>query len=383
MEFESTQISMEIGEDNDMGIDLLVNNRKYSTSPPPPDVDEEFKAKPREQWMVNNDDDALSSVSSVRSTRKKSSPTKPEKVPDVVDGEDPITKGDEYWTRRPKSESEANSLKREILYEFERMRTKGVRLPRLCSMDTPLEEMQVEYMRLKKDREMDAGVMFQRQMLITCVSGIEFLSSNVSPFDCKLDGWSHHVSDRIDSYDDVLEELYRKYKGASRMAPEIKLLMALGGSAVMFSMQNRMAQMAENIMRGQPPQQSNGPQNGQQNAMPGIFSALGGMFSGLFGQQQPPSQQFPSQQFPSQQFPSQQFGQQYEAAIPMRGPTLNVDNVLKNLQQSAFERNKQNDIQRVEIISTISDSDIPDDASIMSGAFPTKSKSKRRTLDLS
>lgn len=282
---------------------------------------------------------------------------------------------DEYWMRKPRDEVDALNLKRELLYEFERMRVKGYKLPRAYTMDMPLEEVQSEYMRIKRDRDLDSGVMFQRQLLMTCVSGIEFLSS-VTPFDARLDGWSHHVSDSIDSYDDVLEELYMKYRGSAKMAPELRLLMALGGSAVMFSMQNRMASMAESFMRGQGQgQASSARPGGGSGGLGGMLGGLGSMLGGLFGGGAQPQQHHNAE--PAYGSP---------AAAPMQGPSLNVESVLKNLQQNAFDRAAgAADNQRVEIISTISDlSDIPDDISVASGAQPVlKPGAKgRRTLNL-
>lgn len=322
--------------------------------------------KARTGWMsLDADDEKSSTVSSVRSQRNTSAGQDAKMAPQKDDGD--------RLARRPKNEVDAMALKRELLYEFDRLRTKGIRLPRVYSLDTPLEEMQGDFLRLKRNRELDAGVMFQRQALMMCVSGIEFMSSTFSPFDCKLEGWSHHVSDSIDSYDDVLEELYLKYRGSAKMAPELRLLMALGGSAIMFSMQNRIASMAESMMRGDdgPPAQPKRTGGGAGGGG-GILGMIGNLFGGGIGQafgqpsNQPTSNQ-PRQNLgtPTQQQQNQQPA--YQAAAPLRGPSLNVDGVLKSLQQNAFDKQR---VDRVEIISTVSESDVPDDASILSGAFP-------------
>jgi hypothetical protein len=334
-------------------------------------------------WMSS----AESDVSSVKS--KRSAKVKANNRDDDKDAEDRLA-------RRPRNELDAQDLKREILYEMDRLRAKGIRLPRMYSLDTSLEELQGDYLRIKRNREMDAGVMFQRQALMTCVSGIEFLSTHFSPFDVRLEGWSHHVSDSLDSYDDILEELYVKYRGKAKFAPELRLLMALGGSAVMFSMQNRLASLAEGMLSGQGGQSAAGPR-GQRSSSgsgpgSGIMGAIGSLLGNLFsGQQQSgPSgpQQNPGYQNHQQYQQQPQHEQQQQAPRPMRGPTLNVDSILRNIQQNAFDGS-----QRVEIVSTISESDVPDDASILSGAFPsivTKNpaaasagnKSKKSTLNL-
>ena len=70
------------------------------------------------------------------------------------------------------------------------------------------------------------------------VSGIEFLNSKFDPFDAKLDGWSETIHENIHDYDDVFEELHEKYKSKGKIAPELKLMMMVGGSATMYHMTN-------------------------------------------------------------------------------------------------------------------------------------------------
>lgn len=135
---------------------------------------------------------------------------------------------------------EIRAKKERILYDMEKLRRKGVRFPRSFTMASDLNEMESEYNRIKKDLETEKGVRFQRQMLMTCVNGIEFLNNKFDPFDVKLDGWSESVHENISDYDDVFEELYEKYSGTGKMAPEIRLLFMLGGSALLFHMTKSM-----------------------------------------------------------------------------------------------------------------------------------------------
>ena len=58
---------------------------------------------------------------------------------------------------------------------------------------------------------------------------------NLIPFDINLDGWGESVSENLDDYDEVFGELHEKYGGKTKMAPEIKLLFMMGGSAAMFT----------------------------------------------------------------------------------------------------------------------------------------------------
>ena len=81
------------------------------------------------------------------------------------------------------------------------------------SMTSNLEDMRTEYYKLKKQRETENSVKFQRKILMAVVTGAEFLNNKFSPFDIKLDGWSESVNDNINDFDEVFEELAEKYTG--------------------------------------------------------------------------------------------------------------------------------------------------------------------------
>jgi hypothetical protein len=113
--------------------------------------------------------------------------------------------------------------KKEILYQMDRLETKGYRLPRKFSMQSDLEEMRVEYHRILREKEVDASIRFQRKMLMAFSTGLEFLNTRFDPFDLKLDGWSEQISEDLTDYDDIFEELHDKYKSSGRkMAPELR-----------------------------------------------------------------------------------------------------------------------------------------------------------------
>jgi hypothetical protein len=76
------------------------------------------------------------------------------------------------------------------------------------------------------------------------VTGLEFLNDKFDPFDLELNGWSQNTMENIDDYDGVFEELYNKYKTKVQVAPEVKLIMMVGGSAMMFHLTNSMFKAA-------------------------------------------------------------------------------------------------------------------------------------------
>ena len=131
--------------------------------------------------------------------------------------------------------------KRELLYQMERLESKGFKLPFKFNMQSDLDDMRTEYNRIVREKEIDASVRFQRKMLMAFITGTEYLNTRYDPFAIKLDGWSEQVHDTINDYDDIFEELHNKYKSSGKkMAPELRLFISLSGSAFMFHLTNRM-----------------------------------------------------------------------------------------------------------------------------------------------
>ena len=141
---------------------------------------------------------------------------------------------------RPKTFEEVQREKQVLLFKFERLRKRGVPLTKQFSMASDLHEMKSEFQLLKKQRDQENSVKFQRKMLVTFCSGVEFLNGKFDPVNAKLDGWSESIHENITDYDEVFEELHEKYSGSGEMAPEARLIMMLGGSAFMYHLTNTM-----------------------------------------------------------------------------------------------------------------------------------------------
>lgn len=140
----------------------------------------------------------------------------------------------------PKSATEIMREKNELLAKLTAMERRGVNLSRTFDAGSDIEEIRAEYGRIKAAREIENSIKFQRKMLMASVTAIEFLNSRFDPFDVELEGWSESVHESVEDYDEVFEELYEKYKGRAQIAPEIKLMMMLGGSAFMFHLTKTM-----------------------------------------------------------------------------------------------------------------------------------------------
>ena len=142
------------------------------------------------------------------------------------------------------------------LRKLEHLETKGIRLTKKYNMDSSLLEMKGEYETHLSEKEKANSIKFQGKMLMAAITGLEFLNNRFDPFDLKLDGWGEQLNENIDEYDEVFGELHEKYKSKASLAPELKLLFQLGGSAVMLHMTNTMFKSSmpgmDDIMRQNP-----------------------------------------------------------------------------------------------------------------------------------
>ena len=131
-------------------------------------------------------------------------------------------------------------VKFKLLCDLERLEQRGFKISKTFSMESDYNEMKREYDRITRKLEIDKSVRFQKKMLIAFVTAIEFLNGKFDPLDIKLDGWSESVHENSNDYDDIFEELHDKYKDKANMAPELKLLLMLGGSGFMFHLTQTM-----------------------------------------------------------------------------------------------------------------------------------------------
>jgi hypothetical protein len=198
------------------------------------------------------------------------------------------------------------------LRKLEDLEQKGITLTKKYSMESSLAEMKGEYETHLEERERRNSVKFQGKMLMSVITGIEYLNNKFDPFDLKLDGWSEQVNENIDDYDEIFSELHDKYKSKAKMAPELKLLFQLGGSAIMLHMTNTMFKSAmpgmDDIMRQNPElmqQFTAAAVNSMSQNRPGFGNFMGdlmgpgpqGLGQGPQGQSQVP-QTAPSRQAP-------------------------------------------------------------------------------------
>ena len=251
---------------SNLGLDLLVNSKKMM-----PVVED--KENHEEIDLIDDNNDKKHESSEKDSSEKQDS--------SEDDEEDNSNNNSTTYFPNKKHESETYQpknpeptlediieKKKQMLYEFERLKKRGIPISKNFTLASNLDEMNFEYERVKKMRETENSVMFSRKMLMAFVTAVEFLNNRFDPFELKLDGWSEQVHEGINEYDDIFEELHEKYKSTGKVSPEIKLMLTLGGSAFMFHLTN-------NIFKSSMPQFEN---MAQQN--PGMINEMMNKSSG-------------------------------------------------------------------------------------------------------
>jgi hypothetical protein len=191
------------------------------------------------------------------------------------------------------SKDEALREKFKYLRKLESLEKKGVELSKKYNMESSLQEMIGEYETIMEEKSKQNSVKFQGNMLMAVINGMEFLNGKFDPFDIKLDGWSEQIQENITDYDDIFGELHEKYKSKASMAPELKLLFQLGGSAMMVHMTNTMFKSAmpgmDDILR-QNPDLMRSFQTAAVNSMAGSNPGFSGFMGGIMNPESRPNQ---------------------------------------------------------------------------------------------
>ena len=237
--------------DTDYYLNLMANPNK--TVPEKQEVSSESD-------LVNSDSSASKKTSSVKSSssnssRSSSKSKKSNSSPSKSEQINNLPNSNEYSVPKSVSNSVPNSVpnfvpnsvnvqltqqeirikKIELLRKLSEIKTKGFSLTKEYDFNSSVEEMDYEYALLKSFVDKRNSVKVYKSGLLQAVSVIEFLNDKYDPFDFHLQGWGEHMSVEVDSYDDVFEDLYEKYKGSGKgMPPEVKLLLLLTASAGAF-----------------------------------------------------------------------------------------------------------------------------------------------------
>ena len=233
-----------------------------------------------------------------------------------------------------------------LLKKLEALEKKGVELTKKYNMESSLLEMQGEYETIMDEKAKQNSIKFQGNMMMACVNGLEFLNNRFDPFDIKLDGWGEQVNENITDYDEIFAELHEKYKSKATMAPELKLLFQLGGSAMMVHMTNTMFKSAlpnmDDIMRQNPDlmrQFQSAAVDSMGTSNPGFAGFMNGMMNsdpsppGGAGPPPPMATQHPSYGGPTRERPGNNNASYGRSSVA--GDNINIKEVNTNQGKSA------------------------------------------------
>ena len=307
---QTIDLNLDAYDSTPIGIELLVDTKKINTS-------KDENKTPKEDINFFNDDDVpekfnmVDNLSNDNLSNDNSYSTK-----SIGITNDPILQSEnsgqdsnnnEYRPIHMMSAQDIKNEKIDLIYKFKKLENQGIRTTMNYNMNSQLDDMRNEYIKLKKQRESENAIKFQRKMLMACITGVEFLNGKFDPFSVKLDGWSESMNENVNDYDEVFEELHEKYGGGTDMAPELRLMFMVGGSAFMFHLTNTMfksslpgmddimkqnpelmqqfANAAVNSKRSEPQSQPQSqPQPQSQNPMGDIMgNMMGGMMGNMMG----------------------------------------------------------------------------------------------------
>lgn len=195
------------------------------------------------------------------------------------------------------SYEETQHQKAYYLSQLKRLSERGHHPSRRLGQEHSLNEIKGEVLKIRKEIEINRGINYCKQGLMFCVSTIEMLNNKYDPFSVDLDGWSNVIMADKDAYDDVFEELYEKYSSSIAMAPEIKLISMVAGSAMMFHLQ-------KSLMNNQFNKSGGGAS--------GLFNSLASKLGNMTGN--PPQ----------------------KTETKMKGPSIDTDELLRKLNSDDF-----------------------------------------------
>jgi hypothetical protein len=253
--FASRATEISIGGDDivelgdDLGIGLLANQNKIATSP---------KAPTPRQIAINTGGSSMSEIPQID--------IRPIDDIGIVDLDAAPSAGDIHINRAPEpapfvintvgggevvhssgsgmNPEQEHKEKQRLITKLRRLEQEGMKGSRM-TMTNSYEEIKQEYDMLTDSKGLEASIRFQRNAMMTFVSGVEMVNDkfgNKLPVKPRLKGWSESVHTNIGDFDDIFEELYDLYKDKAKMHPLMRLVGTLGVSATMYHLTNSMAE---------------------------------------------------------------------------------------------------------------------------------------------
>jgi hypothetical protein len=225
--------------------------------------------------------------------------------------------------------------KSEYLYKFNKVNVKGKWSSLKLDMNNTFDEIRNEYERVSNAIQNERSVAFLKRMLLLGVQGVEMMNNKFDPLGVDLDGWSEAMGYSLENqeYDEVMSELYEKYKSRGQMSPEVKLIFMIISSAAMFTVTKKLTNMDSN-------------------------NALNSFIKNITQSQQPQQQPPQPLQQPSRVYNEKVFKPKTESTVDdplppkLRGPTLHFDNnendetienIMRTMNARKMEQNESTD----------------------------------------
>ena len=258
MEIGGSDDIIELGDD--LGAGLLANNNKVAPSPrssggggsgsssrqvntssfQSSSDAPRINLRPMDDMEVVNLDSGIGDISIQRS----SEPAPFVIRPDGGSGSDSGSGSGFTVQQNTMSPEEEAKEKQKYLTKLRRLEANDIRGVRM-TMQNSLDDIKAEHDKLVDSRNLEASIRFQRNALMTFVTGVEMVNDKVGhrlPIKPKLKGWSESVHTNVEDFDEIFEELYDLYKDQAKMHPLLRLAGTLGVSATMYHLTNSMAE---------------------------------------------------------------------------------------------------------------------------------------------
>ena len=98
-----------------------------------------------------------------------------------------------------------NQEKQKYLTKLRRLESQDIRGQRM-TMQNSLDDIKAEYDKLVDSRNLEASIRFQRNALMTFVTGVEMVNDKVGhrlPIKPRLKGWSESVHTNVEDFDEI------------------------------------------------------------------------------------------------------------------------------------------------------------------------------------
>jgi hypothetical protein len=148
-------------------------------------------------------------------------------------------------SRTRMSDEHVQRKKYETLRKFDRLAKMGVPMRKRFTMDSSLEEMEMELEFIRKEKDMDRSVQQFSEWFVTGMGGLEWSSKNVGmvqAFGLQLDGLSEAAQMKVGDMEEDFEELYDLYGDKLKMHPLVRIPIRTCMMVYMVHLTNQMVQ---------------------------------------------------------------------------------------------------------------------------------------------